>query len=188
MTLIEDFATGVQALMDRPERPEGMLDEVARLARPLVEDQRWIEPACFDVDEDQGIGIRVFHEGPDSGLLVQTVCWLPGRGVKPHDHQTWGVVVGLSGLEKNTSWRRLDDGGEAGHAELEVARIDEVGRGDFVKLRKTDIHSVENTGDVPSLSLHVYGRNIGKIDRWEYDPDAETVRPCPKRKRTKADA
>ena len=51
-----------------------------------------------------------------------------------------------------------------------------------------DIHGVRNDGDVPSLSLHVYGRSLSKTNRSEFDTINKTEKPCPVRKRTVANA
>ena len=55
--------------------------------------------------------------------------------------------------------------------------------GDICTLLPNDIHSVHNEGDVPSVSLHIYGRSLAFTDRHEFDPEVKVVRPCPKRKR-----
>ena len=46
-----------------------------------------------------------------------------------------------------------------------------------------DIHSVRNEGDTPSLSLHMYGKALAKVERSEFDPINKTQRPCPQRVR-----
>jgi predicted metal-dependent enzyme (double-stranded beta helix superfamily) len=154
------------------------------LARDMAADTGWLEPAFYEAGEDQGFGISILHAEPGNGLFVETVSWLPGRGVAPHDHQTWGVVVGLDGSEANVTWRRLDDGTQAGYAEVEKAEEAMVEWGHVVTLLPHDIHSVHNDGADTSLSLHIYGRNLATVERSEFDPLAKTVRPCPKRQRT----
>ncbi|MEK9722386.1 MAG: cysteine dioxygenase family protein [Rhodospirillaceae bacterium] len=120
---------------------------------------------------------------PDDTIVVQTVAWLPGRGVAPHDHQTWGVVVGIEGAERNVNWRRLDDGARPDYAEIEVAEDLTVGNGDVVTLLPDDIHSVRNESEATSLSLHLYGRALSKTERFEFDPITNVRRICPQRKR-----
>ena len=186
MQTIQDLAQDIKSLLSRSSDPDEIGAAVEALARPFVVDQSWVTDESYAVDEDQGIGIHLLHEEPDYRLLIQTVCWLPGRGVKPHDHQTWGVVLGLDGEETNTSWHRIDDGSKPGHAELEVSDSRIMKRGDVVQLRKNDIHSVTNDGEKRSLSLHIYGADIARTNRSEFDPDDKTQRPCPQRDRTKS--
>ena len=164
--------------------PESITEAVAVLAKPFAADTSWLEPRCYLADDDQGIGIVVMHEEPDHSLFVETICWLPGRGVPPHDHQTWGVVIGLEGEERNVSWQRTDDGGKPGFARLERDSEFVMRNGDVCRLMPDDIHSVRNDGDELSMSLHIYGHHLAHIDRSEFDPINNIERPCPVRRRT----
>lgn len=103
------MAYGIEALVDDLKRldaanetPKDVLNQIAPLAERVAQDQSWVQPSFYEVDETQGIGITVLHEEPDHSLLVEVIVWAPGKGVSPHDHQTWGVVVGLDGTERNT--------------------------------------------------------------------------------------
>ncbi len=176
---VEAFVADLQKLQAAHADPKDILPEVAPLAARLAETADWIRPEFYDVDESQGIGITILHEEPDSTLLVETIVWAPGKGVLPHDHQTWGVVVGLDGVERNTIWRREDDGRTPGRAKLTAHHETDVGRGQTIVFMPNDIHSVRNLGATPTLSLHIYGKNLAKVSRSEFDPAAEVVRPCP---------
>lgn len=176
----------LQKIVSEDDDPRRIVDRVAPLARAMAADVDWIEPAFYEAGEDQGFGITILHAEPGGGLFVETVSWLSGRGVAPHDHQTWGVVVGLDGSEANVTWRRLDDGTKPGYADVEKDAEVVIERGDVVALLPDDIHSVHNGGDRTSLSLHIYGRNLAAVERSEFDPLAKTMRPCPQRRRTAA--
>lgn len=178
-TLVGDIR---RILRDVPAGAPMLAALTERLA-PLAEDTSWIGDDLYETDATQGFGISILHEEPDDGFLLETVCWEPGRGVAPHDHQTWGVVMGLTGEEINVDWRRLDDGAQPGRASLEQAGETVVTGGVVKTFRPDDIHSIRNDSDGPSLSLHLYGRSLAKTDRSEFNPLAGTVVPCPKRVR-----
>ncbi len=180
---IETLVTDIKAILACTNDPAEITAGVAALAGPMALNRDWIEPHCHDIDASQGIGIAVLHAEPDNSLLVETVCWQSGRGVAPHDHQTWGVVVGLEGEETNVLWRRLDDGTKPGHAELEIADEIVMQSGDVCKLLPDDIHSVRNDGATNAMSLHIYGHDLQTVDRSEFNPIAKTQAPCPKRAR-----
>lgn len=183
-TVLDRFIDDVRAAVAGAPDPAG---RVVPLMRALAADRSWLRPEFYDVDPEQGFGIVVLHEEADDhpagGFLVETICWGTGRGVAPHDHRTWGVVIGLDGEEVNVDWRRLDDGRVPGRAQLEKAAETVVGPGVVKTLAPADIHSVRNDGDRPSLSLHVYGRSLARLDRSEFNPVAGTEAPCPKRTR-----
>ena len=87
----------------------------------------------------------------------------------------------LDGRETNLNWQRRDDGSRPGYADLVARHEVAVGAGDVVAFLPEDIHSVRNDGAAPTLSLHIYGKNLALIDRSEFDPEAKVERPCPKR-------
>lgn len=182
---IDNLVTDIKALLARTEDPVEIAAGVAALAKPLAADKSWIEPRSYETEESQGIGLTILHAEADHRLMVETVCWQAGRGVAPHDHQTWGVVIGLDGEETNVNWRRRDDGSQEGHADLEVAEEIIIRCGDVVRLQPNDIHSVRNDGETDSLSLHIYGRDLAYVNRSEFDPVNKTQRPCPQRIRNR---
>ena len=180
---VRNFVGEVEGLVAATDDVAEIMARVGDLARPLVEDTAWLTERHFETDDDQGFGVTLVHKDPSDGLLIETVCWAPGRGVAPHDHRTWGVVIGLEGAEVNVDWKRLDDGTKDGFAEIEVARETVVENGVVCTLMPDDIHGVRNESTTPSVSLHVYGRNLAVTGRSEYDPINKRVYPCPERKR-----
>jgi predicted metal-dependent enzyme (double-stranded beta helix superfamily) len=137
----------------------------------------WLCDAMCEPDATQGFGFHLVHEEPAHELAVFVASWLPGRGTPPHDHGTWAVVVGLKGCERNTRWRRTDDGTRADHAAIVVEDERMIGAGDIVSLRSGEIHSVRNEGVGVSVSLHVYGRHVNHTARSQFDPVAGRASP-----------
>ena len=183
---LETLVSQLQRITAAGGDPATIVAQVKPLVQGMARDLAWLAPAAYECDAEQGMGITIYHAAPDDSLIVETVAWLPGRHVAPHNHKTWGVVVGLDGAERNVGWRRRDDGATAGHADLVVDRETIVRRGDCIALMPEDIHSVHNDGRETSLSLHVYGRNLATVNRQQFDPEAKTVVPCPVRKRHNA--
>lgn len=105
-------------------------------------------------------------------LSVVAFCWGPGQGTPIHDHLSWGVLGFVDGREKETRYRRTDDGASDDRAQLEEIGVcyTEHGRTSHVVTPARDIHKVENPGTTPSVSIHVYGCDIGRQRRRRYDP------------------
>lgn len=184
--MIADLVRDLRAVVRRTGDARAIVKEVVPLARRIAADASWLRPEFYECEEDQGVGITVLHAEPDDTLTVQTVAWLPGRGVLPHNHKTWGVVVGLDGVERNVTWRRRDDGSKPGYADLEAHHKVDVGPGEAIAFLPEDIHSVRNDGDSTTVSLHIYGRNLLKTGRSEFVPEEKIERPCAQRKRRPA--
>ena len=183
---IDALVNDLREIVSTHDDPRAILQKAAPLASRMKDDTSWVTPEYYECGDEQGFGITVLHEEADHTLLVEVIAWLPGRGVKPHDHQTWGIVVGLDGQETNVNWLRRDDGSKPGFADIYSNHELVVGRGDVAVFMPNDIHSVRNDGDTTTLSLHVYGRSLAHTARSEFDPDAKTVKPCPRRERKAA--
>jgi predicted metal-dependent enzyme (double-stranded beta helix superfamily) len=78
------------------------------------------------------------------------------------------MVGQLRGEEKGTHYHQQPDGSyQAG-----TPYICPPGYVDTVSPNSHDIHEVANNhSDQTSISIHVYGANIGKVERTTYDPD-----------------
>jgi predicted metal-dependent enzyme (double-stranded beta helix superfamily) len=96
--------------------------------------------------------------------------WLPGQTTPIHDHLTWAVVGVCEGEERESIYRRADDGSNPKRAKLELVseRINKEGH--VTVLGKAGIHRIDNISRIPSLSIHMYGLDIGTTERHSYDP------------------
>ena len=184
---IRDLVLALNGITDDETDPAVIIERVKPIAVNLAEETSWVRSKFYEVDEMQGIGINILNQEDNDTNLVEVISWLPGFGVAPHDHQTWGVVVGIDGTEMNIEWRRLDDGSEPGYAELKKYRETKVSKGDVLTFMPNDIHSVRNDSDRPSLSLHIYGRVLANLERSEFDPINKCQYPCPQRIRKPVD-
>ncbi|MBT7511509.1 MAG: cysteine dioxygenase family protein [Rhodospirillaceae bacterium] len=184
--LIAEFVSELKSITVMEIDPAEVLERVTPVMKKMAKDTSWVRPEFYEADEDQGFGITILNEEDDHSLLVEAICWLPGKGVAPHDHHTWGIVVGIDGVEINVDWDRMDDGGKPGFADLKKARETSVEHGVIVSFMPDDIHSVRNDAETTSLSLHVYGVTPSTLPRSEFDPINKTQKPCPQRKRTVA--
>ena len=128
-----------------------------------------------ECDEQQGFGFQLLQEVPDHTLAVAALAWLPDRGTPPHDHGTWGLVVGVEGDELNTFWQRVDDGRRQGYAELRKLSEKTFSPGEAVAITPENIHSVHNPRERISVSLHVYGKNVNFTGRSQFDPAKRSV-------------
>lgn len=110
-------------------------------------------------------------------LSVIAFCWGPGRGTPIHDHLSWGVLGFIDGSEKETRYRRLDDGTNAEFARLEEIGVHrtEKGQTSHIITPSRDVHKVENPGDSPSVSIHVYGCDMGQQRRRRYDLESGAI-------------
>ena len=164
---LEDLRRITRETSDEDE----IISRVGPLAQRLAIEKYWLEEKHYEADPEQGFGTHLLHEEPDHSLAVFVVSWLPGGGAPPHDHNTWAVVAGVEGVERNIRYRRVDDGSRPDHAQLEVKHDLEVDEGELICMKTGGIHAVRNETDRVTLSLHTYGMHINYTDRSQFDPE-----------------
>jgi predicted metal-dependent enzyme (double-stranded beta helix superfamily) len=104
---------------------------------------------------------------PLERFSIVSFAWAPGARTPIHDHQVWGLVGMMRGSESSQRFVRAADG------MLERGICSTLMPGDVEELlpSKGDIHQVSNVlSDRGSLSIHVYGGNIGVTRRHTFDP------------------
>ena len=82
-----------------------------------------------------------------------------------HNHGSWAVVGVYRGRERETWFRRLDDGTFPGRADLEVDRSSVNSPGTVTVVPDGTIHTVEAVDGHDAVSIHVYGTDIVTQER-----------------------
>ena len=143
-------------------RGNDSMDAVREMMEDLRGDLGAVDRALEFIPGVGGNARQVFYRSPD--LTMLKVCFPSGRRTPPHDHGTWAVILVLSGQEKNTLYRRADDG-------LRTASEVILERGAILPMRADTAHVAECVGDEPALGLHVYGGDILELPRRMWNPE-----------------
>lgn len=110
---------------------------------------------------------------PKERFSVVSFVWGPGQETPVHDHTVWGMVGMMRGAETCEEFSESSDGSAliaTGKHSIKPGQID------FVSPRVGDIHRVGNAlKDGPSVSIHIYGANIGAVRRHTYDESSGAV-------------
>lgn len=149
------------------------IPEILEQALPLIE---WVsqEPnhllyaRRFESNSESGFGVNLLHEEGDGGLTVCTVAWPPGGYVLPHDHRSWEILSPIHGTVRHSSWRPGKSRNGQGSASIEKCCEFSMYPGQAVAIMPAEIHALENVGPSPSLTLHIYGCNIARIERTRF--------------------
>jgi len=105
---------------------------------------------------------------------------VPASAATPvHDHLAWGIVGIYRGVQDETVYRRLDDGSDSQHAELEVTAERTLHPGEFYTLLPpaNDIHFVKTVSKTPSVSIHLLANDTACVWRHKFDPLSGLVTP-----------
>ena len=180
----------IRALIAETRRVTAAIPDVAaRVAalRPafaaLLATDGWLPESCSQPDDTSrmggGIGQYALYRAADGSLCLFSLVVPVGAATPVHDHLAWGVVGVYRGQQAETVYRRLDDGGDPSRAQLEVARQQQLGRGEcYALLPPTDdIHYVRTISDIPSVSIHLLANDTACVWRHRFDPASGVVTP-----------
>jgi 3-mercaptopropionate dioxygenase len=143
-----------------------VLEAVCTAMRALVASDDWLPDALAQPDA-QYYRQYLLHLDADRRFSVVSFVWGPGQRTPVHDHLAWGVIGMLRGAELAQPYQfiegRLVPQGESQRLEPgDVAAVSP---------RIGDIHRVSNAyADRVSISIHVYGTDIGRQQRHVFDP------------------
>jgi 3-mercaptopropionate dioxygenase len=169
---LREFIRSMTCLADTGADEGRFLTEGAALLRALIAQDDWLPEECAV----PGPTYRQYllHCDPMERFCLVSFVWGPGQRTPVHNHTVWGLVGMLRGEEISTEMRLDSVGGPMLPGQVDRLRPGEVVA---VSANTYDIHVVENAyRDRTSISIHVYGGNIGAIGRSVFDPETSAQR------------
>jgi 3-mercaptopropionate dioxygenase len=180
----------IRALIAETERlrttiqnDEARLEALRPAFARLLAAEHWLPERCAKPDDTSrmggGIGQYALYRAEDGSLCLFSLVVPVGAATPVHDHLAWGLVGIYRGRQDETVYRRLDNGADEGRADLEVAKRQELGRGEFYALLPPidDIHYVRTISDTPSISIHLLANDTACVWRHKFDPASGVVTP-----------
>jgi predicted metal-dependent enzyme (double-stranded beta helix superfamily) len=163
---LRGFVTDFARLLDRTSHEPEILAAGGALLGDLVSNDDWL-PEAFARPSPERYQQYLLHCDSRERFSVVSFVWGPGQGTPIHDHRVWGLVGVLRGAERVESFRRRADGSLE-----QVGPVGDLFESEVEAISPTvgDIHRVANgLAHAPSISIHVYGGNIGAVERATYD-------------------
>ncbi len=166
---IDVFAKEAEAIVRSYQSETDTLRRLKPLMEKLVTTPGRVPREAFASRKDR-FANNLLYRPADRLFSVMAGNWSPGQTTSIHDHLTWAVVGVCEGEERESIYRRTDDGSNPKRARLEVVgeRINK--KGHVTLLGRAGIHRIDNVSIAPSLSIHMYGLDIGTAERHSYDP------------------
>ena len=161
----------IAAVHDALGQPAAHETVSAALARLVAHDD-WLPPA-YARPHPEHYQQYLLHADPKGRFSIVSFVWGPGQATPVHDHGVWGAVGVLRGAEISQAYvadgttppRPIGDRHTLHPGAVELVGPD-VG----------DIHKVSNAAETVSVSIHVYGTDIGRHPRHVY-PAAGGIKP-----------
>jgi 3-mercaptopropionate dioxygenase len=165
---LQNFIVAFGQLINRAVDETDLMREGVMLLGALVETDDWLPEQYAQAGPD-GYRQYLLHLDALERFSVVSFVWGPGQTTPIHDHATWGLIGMLRGAELEQHYVRTSDGTLLTQG---VPQRLESGAVDAVSPRIGDLHRVSNAyPDRTSISIHIYGGNIGAIRRSVYEID-----------------
>ena len=165
---LRDFVTRLTLLVAQPGDEPALLAAVGAELKKLIARDDWL-PAEMAQPHPQFYRQYLLHADPLERFSVVSFVWGPGQRTPVHDHTVWGLVGLLRGQEVSQPYGHNAQGRLVAQGEPTVLNPGQV---EAVSPALGDIHQVHNPlVDQVSISIHVYGANIGALQRWVYAQD-----------------
>ena len=168
---LRGFLQRLAALVEQAPDTAHIVQHGAGLLSELVSHDDWLPEACAQPHPEH-YQQHLLHADALGRFSVVSFVWGPGQQTPIHDHTVWGLIGMLRGSEH--SQRFVQDGAGRWQPEGEPERL-LPGDVEAVYPPDHDVHQVRNAfDDRVSISIHVYGANIGGVSRHVFTPDGQT--------------
>jgi predicted metal-dependent enzyme (double-stranded beta helix superfamily) len=167
--VLQEFIQDVDRVIRGYSSESEILLHLKPVLEKLVSSPGSVPAKAFTPRKDR-FAMNLLQMPEDEAYSIIGGVWYPGQTTPIHDHLTWALIGVYEGEEREALFRRTDDG-----SNLKLAKIQQVSesvhkKGHVTVLGHTGIHRVDNISLKPTLSVHVYGRDIGHAERHSYDP------------------
>jgi predicted metal-dependent enzyme (double-stranded beta helix superfamily) len=164
------FVADLSRLLDGQPSEARVLEEGADLLRTLIAQDDWLPDAYAQADPARYRQYLLYRD-PDARFSVVSFVWGPDQRTPIHDHTVWGLVGVLRGAEIVENYDRHGGLRLTGSGRLDAGQVE------TLSPATGDIHRVSNgAGDAVSVSIHVYGADIGEVERSTFALDG-SARP-----------
>lgn len=164
---LREFLAEMTRLVSRTDSEPELLAQARPLLARLLAQPDWL-PDAYAHAEPGIYRQYLLYCDPLERFSVVSFVWGPGASTPVHDHMVWGLVGVLKGAEVCCEFE-LD-----GPDRVRPTTIDHVLRQGMIEAVSPtvgDWHQVRNAlSDTDSVSIHVYGGNIGSVRRHRVDP------------------
>lgn len=172
---LRDFVVAMTGLVsaapaesdDSDESEHVLLARGRELLAGLISDDGWL-PDEFATARADRYAQYLLHCDPLERFSIVSFVWGAGQRTPVHDHTVWGLVGVLRGAERSDAFE-LRDGVPR---DLGESTTMTTGGIDAVSPTIGDWHRVTNASDAVSVSIHVYGGNVGRLHRRRFDEES----------------
>ena len=153
-----------------PQLPFKVKSLMEKLLASTSPDEPWMAQLIREAKPS-----RELHRDPDHGFIQMGHVHQQGHGNSPHDHGPCWVVYGsYKGVTEITTYRRTDDGKDAGRATLEKKELRRLSPGVVYPYLPGEIHSTQAV-EAPAVVFRFLSYDLNQVERHRYNLEKGTV-------------
>lgn len=171
---VDRFIADVAALVDSIDDQYEITRRIQPLMADLLASDYRLPPELARPSAERHLTYPIFID-PDDRWSLASVVWNMGQQTPVHSHEMWGVVGIDAGIEREIRYLKPDPDQPVGPLTSLPAQEWKRGAVTVCCTTDDDVHSVVAVGDEPTIGIHVYGGNIGTMNRRSYDPATGAV-------------
>lgn len=167
-TRLRHFVQQLARLLERQPPEAEVLTQGRALLADLVAHDDWL-PSAYAQPHPEYYQQHLLHADALGRFSVVSFVWGPGQATPIHDHTVWGLIGMLRGAEIAQGYAQDAEG----RWQPDGAAVRLVpGQVEAVSPTIGDVHRVSNAfSDRTSISIHVYGADIGAVQRSVFRED-----------------
>lgn len=161
---LKDFISYIEMLVLSQEDEYSITEKVAERMKEIM-DKDGVIPEGFKKPNATKYTLYPVYVDPENRFSIASAVWDVGQSTPIHNHGTWGVIGILQGAENEIQYKI-----QTGTAPVKISEKT-LEKGDVVVCCTSDqdIHKVSCASTDPCVGIHVYGGNIGELERRVFD-------------------
>ncbi|MGK9185321.1 cysteine dioxygenase family protein [Priestia filamentosa] len=163
---LNSFIQDVEQIVQEGGSEDTLISKVTERMQQLLKSEK-VLPDQY-MQPQSKFALYPLYIAQDESFSIAVTVFDVGQSTPMHDHKTWGVIGVVQGVEHEIKYDRPSNESEP----LTVLKDRYIQEGEIGTCcsSEQDLHKVECASSVPCVGIHVYGNNIGKIERDMYNP------------------
>lgn len=145
-----ELVTRIQEVVAKGEVDQVALEQIQETVREFIPDLQ--KEVC---GQDWEPGRYMLYKDPKHGFVIMMLVWGKGDKTPIHAHGTWGVEAVIKNQVRITTYTYCNQNPvETGSEVLNAGALA------FVMPPDHDVHVVAQSGDLPAMTIHIYGKEL----------------------------
>jgi len=165
---VDDVHEMVRSISDEKELTRRIADRL----RSLLAEGLSLPKATTQAHPDRYV-MYPLYVAEEGSFSIASAVWNVGQSTPVHGHETWGVVGIYSGVERELRYQKPTA------ADVPLVPLGEedwsAGAVTVCCTSDDDVHRVSCGSAEPCVGIHVYGADIGTLQRRSYVPETGAV-------------